>query len=665
MMKPRYIIVLLLSLLGLYAQAQSIELSGLLSPADGGLNGRMVMAKIDNAGKELQSLQLVCYSLRDGKNTLSDKTITLQDGYYLLPIPSSLDRSFVVPLVSTSDRYAYQVKAVMTDGTTFVTEMIEDNALERFKWIGSDVKWTSYTTGYAPDTPRIDGSIDYKTNPFAVGGINFYKSFSTHAKGSFTFNFPDGNDYSRLFTYYGIQDNKTKGDVRFSLIVNGETIDTHDTYSMTNTTKPADYDGIYLRKFETVIDGKTDIVLDGDVIDNYDHDHMNFPMGRVYLKSDARKKQTTDWPSTQILATDKPFTHTLDATFTSGGKVYYYIVSGSEYADIENGNILNLHTLPQEKSAYIEVAAVQPGGDVYMSSDIVKCRFYVRNNKTVERDGKLVLNDGDEIDQLTVYADPESRGQVVVDNGFATVKKLILKYTFKPGEWNFISFPANVSLSKISDLNSLGYSLNDSKKAFYICEYSTRSRAEQPGKTAWVKMQTDNVVKNKGYIMGVARSADNPDNKPVEVTFVFENTTLGMDASNNGSLNVELNMMQVEPGTEIPVYVRPDGVKGAPLRVMVRFSPKDITELPVNYANALEEARVTFNPNNSGIRLTLPTQDPAKVVIFDSKERVVKAVKYIAPYLIDVTDMKPGKYQLYIQYGNATATKPFEIGENK
>lgn len=665
MMKPRYIIVLLLSLFGLCAQAQSIELSGLLSPADGGLNGRMVMAKIDNAGKELQSLQLVCYSLRDGKSTLSEEKIVLQDGYYLLPIPATLDRSFIVPLVTTSDRYAYQVKAVMADGTTLVTEMIEDNALERFRWIGSDVKWTSYTTGYAPDTPRIDGSIDYKTNPFAVGGISFYKSFSTHGKGSFTFNFPDGNDYSRLFTYYGIQDNKNKGDVRFSLIVNGETIETHDMYSMTNTTKPADYDGIYLRKFETVIDGKTDIVLDGDVIDDYSQDHMNFPMGRVYLKSDARKKQTTDWPSTQILATDKPSTHTLDAAFTSGGKVYYYIVSGNEYATIENGNILNLHTLPQEKSAYIEVMAVQPGDDAYMSSDIVKCRFYVRNNKTVERDGKLVLNDGDEIDQLTVYADPESRGQVAVSNGFATVNKLILKYTFRPGEWNFISFPANVSLSKISNLNSLGYSLNDSKKAFYICEYSTRLRAEQPGKTAWVKMQTDNVVKNKGYIMGVARSADNPDNTPVEVTFVFENTTLGMDASNNGSLNVELNMMQVEPGTEIPVYVMPDGLKGVPLKVMVRFSPKDITELPVNYANALEEARITFNPNNSGIRLTLPTQDPAKVVIFDSKERVVKAVKYIAPYLIDVTDMKPGKYQLYIQYGNATATKPFEIGENK
>lgn len=664
-MKPRYIVVLLFSLLGLQAQAQSIELKGLLSAADGNLDGRMVLAKVDNADKQIQSLQLVCYSLRDGKNTLSDKTITLQDGYYLLPIPSSLDRSFVVPLVSTSDRYAYQVKAVMTDGTTFVTEMIEDNALERFKWIGSDVKWTSYTTGYAPDTPRIDGSIDYKTNPFAVGGINFYKSFSTHGKGSFTFVFPEDNNYSRLFTYYGIQDSKDKGDVRFSLIVNGETIETHDMYSMTNTTKPADYDGIYLRKFEAMINGATTIVLDGDVIDDYTQDHMNFPMGRVYLKKDTRKEQTTDWPSTQILATDKPFTHELDAKFTSGGKVYYYMVSGEEYATIENGNILNLHTLPQDKSAYIEVVAVQPGNDVYLPAKLTKCRFYVRNNKIVERDGKLVLSNGDEIDQLTVYADPESRGQVLVDNGFAHVKKLILKYTFTPGKWNFISFPSNASLAQISDLNALGYNLNDSKKAFYLCEYSTRSRAEHPEKTAWTKLMSDNVIKNKGYIMGISRSADNPDNTPVEVTFVFENTTLGMDASNNGSLNVELNMMQVEPGTEIPVYVRPDGVKGAPLRVMVRFSPKDITELPVNYANALEEARVTFNPNNSGIRLTLPTQDPAKVVIFDSKERVVKAVKYIAPYLIDVTDMKPGKYQLYIQYGNATATKPFEIGENK
>ena len=145
------------------------------------------------------------------------------------------------------------------------------------------------------------------------------------------------------------------------------------------------------------------------------------------------------------------------------------------------------------------------------------------------------------------------------------------------------------------------------------------------------------------------------------MTFVLGNTTLGVDASGNGSMNVELNMMQLEPGTEFPVYVMPGGVKGAPLKVMVRFSPDDLSALPVNHARVLEDVRVTFNPNNSGIRLTLPTQEQAKVVIFDSKERMVKAVKYVSPYLIDITGLEPGSYQLYIQYGNATATRPLEI----
>lgn len=658
-MKARYIFVLLFSLLGLHSQAQSIELGGILPAADGGLNGRMVIAKVDDGGKQIQNLQLVSFSLRDGNSTTTSDYVSLGEGYYLLPIPTTLNRNFEVPLMNTTDRYAYRVKLTTTDGTTLLTEMIEDNGVERFKWIGSDVKWTSYTQGEIG--PKVDMALG-GFNPFKVANINFYKSFSVHGKGSFTFDFTADNPYSRMFTYYGIQDDRPGGDVRFSFVVNGTTVETHDMYSMSNPVKPAD--GIYLRKFETPVNGATVIKLLGDVIDDAAYDHMNFPMGRMYLKPDSRKKQQAGWPSVETLASDKPFTHTLDAAFTSGGKTFYEVVSGTEYASVE-GNVLNIHTIPQDKSEYIEVKAIQLGTADYMPATPSTCRFYVRNNKIVPADGKMVLNNGDIVDQLTVYANPDSRGQVVVNNGFASVNKLILKYTFKPGEWNFISFPANVSLSQISDLNSLGYTLNGSQKAFYLCEYSTRSRAEQPSKTAWTKLASDNVIKNKGYIMGVSRSADNPENKPVEVTFVFENTTLGFDPSNSGSLNVELNMMQIEPGTEIPVYVMPDGLKGAPLKVMVKFSPKDISELPLNYAKALDDARVTFNPNNSGIRLTLPTQEQAKVVIFDSKERVIKAVKYIAPYLIDITDLKPGKYQLYIQYGNATATKPFEIGEKK
>ena len=659
-MKARYIFVLLFSLLGLHSQAQSIELIGLVPSADGSLAGRKILAKVDDGGAGISTVQLVSFSLRDGSSTVTSDNIPLSDGYYLLPIPETLDRDFTVPLLDTKDRYAYRAKFTSKAGNNYISEMIEDNGVERFRWIGADVKWNAATSGY-DNRIKYDQGID-GGNPFPVDGINFYKSFSTHATGSFTFNFAEDTPYSRLFTYYGIQDNKSAGDIKFTLTVNGELKDTHTMYAKNNPVKPSD--GIYLRKYDVAIDGQTDIVINGDMIDDINQDHMNFPLGRLYLKKDVRKEQEATWPATEILAYGKPFKHTLDAGFTSGGTGLYYITSGSEYATIE-GNVLNVHTIPTDDSAYIEVAAVQPGTDEYLTSPLSTCRFYVVNDKTVPADGKLVLNNGDEVDELTVYANPSSRGQVVVNNGFASVNKLILKYTFNPGEWNFISFPANASLSQISNLNSLGYTLNGSQKAFYLCEYNTRSRAEQPSKTAWTKLASDNVIKNKGYIMGVSRSADNPDNKPVEVTFVFENTTLGFDTSNSGSLNVELNMMQIEPGTEIPVYVMPDGLKGAPLKVMVKFSPKDISELPLNYAKALDDARVTFNPNNSGIRLTLPTQEQAKVVIFDSKERVIKAVKYIAPYLIDITDLKPGKYQLYIQYGNATATKPFEIGEKK
>lgn len=660
-MKARYIFVLLFSLLGLHSQAQSIELIGLVPSADGSLAGRKILAKVDDGGAGISTVQLVSFSLRDGSSTVTSDNIPLSGGYYLLPIPETLDRDFTVPLLDTKDRYAYRAKFTSKAGNNYISEMIEDNGVERFRWIGADVKWNAATSGY-DNRIKYDQGID-GGNPFPVDGINFYKSFSTHATGSFTFNFAEDTPYSRLFTYYGIQDNKSAGDIKFTLTVNGELKDTHTMYAKNNPVKPSD--GIYLRKYDVAIDGQTDIVINGDMIDDINQDHMNFPLGRLYLKKDVRKEQEATWPATEILAYGKPFKHTLDAGFTSGGTGLYYITSGSEYATIE-GNVLNVHTIPTDDSAYIEVAAVQPGTDEYLTSPLSTCRFYVVNDKTVPADGKLVLNNGDEVDELTVYANPSSRGQVIVNNGFASVNKLILKYTFNPGEWNFISFPANASLSQISNLNSLGYTLNGSQKAFYLCEYNTRSRAEQPSKTAWTKLASDNVIKNKGYIMGVSRSADNPDNKPVEVTFVFENTKLGFDPSNNGSLNVELNMMQLEPGSKIPVYVMPDdGLKGSPLKLMVKFSPKDISSLPVNYVKALDDARVTFNPNRSGIRLTLPTQDQAKVVIFDSKEHVVKAVKYVAPYLIDVTDLKPGKYQLYIQYGNATATKPFEVTGKK
>lgn len=654
-MKTRYLLTVLCVLLGLTVQAQSLELVGLLPSANGGLDGRMILAKVDDGGKGIQNLQLESFSLRNGQSTVTSDFTALSDHYYLLPIPSTLDRNFEVPLVETSDRYAYRVKLTTSDNELVLSEMIEDNGVKRFWWIGSDVKWDDCTSGYN-NIIKFDEGID-GGNPFPVNSISFYKSFSTHANGSFTFNFDEDTPYSCFFTYYGIQDNKSSGDIRFTLTVNDEVKADQVMYAKDNPKKPADK--IYLRKYEVPINGQTTIYISGDMIDDNGQDHMNFPMGRLYLKPDTRKSQQSTWPSSQTLSAFRPFQQTLDAGFTSQGQTYYKILSGSEYASVE-GNVLNVTKIPEDPSAYIEVMAVQPGTADYLPSPVYRCKFYISNSKVVQKDERYVLHNGDEIEELTVYADPDSRGQIMVDNGFAKVKKLILKYTFTPGKWNFISFPANLDMDKASNLNELGYKYNEGTKAYYIRQYSTRLRAENPSQTAWQKLDVPHVLRNKGYIMGISRSADNPDDKPVEVTFVFENTTLGMGTDVDGTMNVELNLMELEPGTEIPVYVMPDGVKGDPLKVMIRFSPEAISDLPMNYARALDEARVTFNPNHSGIRLTLPTEEPAKVVFFDKKGRIVKAVKYVSPYLIDLRDLKKGQYELYIEYGNASQTKTLD-----
>lgn len=654
-MKTRYLFTAICALLGLTVQAQSVKLVGLLPTPDGSLDGRMVLAKMDDGGKGIKNVQLVSFSLRDGKSTVTSDSIVLPDGYYLLPVPSTLDRNFEVPFVETSDRYAYRAKLITSDGTPYISELVEDNGVERFSWIGADIKWDSYTSGYN-NICKYDEGID-GGNPFPVSGIEFYKSFSTHADGSFTFNFDADSPYSRFFTYYGIQDNKTSGDIKFTFTVNDEVKVTQTMYAKNNPKKPSD--GIYLRKFETPINGQTSILITGDKIDDIAEDHMNFLLGRLYLKPDTRLPQQSTWQSSQTLFSYKPFKYTLDANFTSGGETFYKLLAGNEYASIE-GNMLNVNRIPEDSSDYIEVLAVQPGTTDYLPSPVYRCKFYISNSKVVQKNERYVIQDGDEIDELTVYADPESRGQVVVENGLAKVKKLILKYTFTPGKWNFITFPANLDIDKASNLNELGYRYNEGTKAYYIRQYSTRLRAENPTQTAWQKLDVPHVLRNKGYIMGVSRSADNPDDKPVEVTFVLENATLGMDADVDGTMNVELNLTELAPGTEIPVYVMPDGVKGEPLRVMVRFSPTDISELPMNYARALEEVRVTFNPNHSGIRLTLPTEEPAKVIFFDRKGRIVKAVKYVSPYLIDLRDLKKGQYELYIEFGNANVTKTLD-----
>lgn len=282
------------------------------------------------------------------------------------------------------------------------------------------------------------------------------------------------------------------------------------------------------------------------------------------------------------------------------------------------------------------------------------------STKIVQKDERLVITDNSDIEELVVYGDAQSVGQIVVQDGLVKVNRLILKYSFMPGKWNFITFPGEFNLDQTSDLNSKGYYLNQNPKPYYICEYDTKTRAQQPEKSSWKKLESPVVKKDKGYIMGIARTGTD-DQTPVEITFTFDNTSLGTTVSQNGTLDVALNLIQLDPGTEFPVYVHAEGVKSNILKVMVSFQPKELDKLPLDFAEALEQARVTFNPDKSGIRLTLPESTPAKVLIFNKKGKMMKAVKYVSPYIIDIKDLKKGKYTMLVEYGNSRDFKYFEI----
>ncbi|MDE6121311.1 MAG: T9SS type A sorting domain-containing protein, partial [Muribaculaceae bacterium] len=71
---------------------------------------------------------------------------------------------------------------------------------------------------------------------------------------------------------------------------------------------------------------------------------------------------------------------------------------------------------------------------------------------------------------------------------------------------------------------------------------------------------------------------------------------------------------------------------------------------------------VTYTPNRSGIRLTLPDQTPARVGIFDAKgKKMLKAVNYVSPMMIDLSDMPKGKYVVAVIYGPASAMRDIEL----
>lgn len=81
----------------------------------------------------------------------------------------------------------------------------------------------------------------------------------------------------------------------------------------------------------------------------------------------------------------------------------------------------------------------------------------------------------------------------------------------------------------------------------------------------------------------------------------------------------------------------------------------------INWKDELEQARILPTLDRKGIRITLPTSDPAKVIILDKKgKKKLKTLSYIAPSIIDVSDLRKGNYQLILESHQVVVVKSFK-----
>lgn len=388
-------------------------------------------------------------------------------------------------------------------------------------------------------------------------------------------------------------------------------------------------------------------------------DYVCFGAVRLYYTKAVKTPQTISWNSEHKVINNTATTIKLDADAESGFPIFYYMLKGAEYATL-NGNVLSINKMPRG-GAEIVIEAVQPGNDTWGMAPAATCTFRLVRGLEVQKNEFVELKNNDVFDELVVYADKSSSGQVAVNNALVDVKTLIVKYTFNPGEWVHISFPADLDLDKISNFADLGYGYNAyAMPSYYIKEYDTEGHAANPDADAWRMLERPVVKGNKGYIMSIDNT---PDGEPVEVTFTISNSNVDL-GSIMRSLGLTLDLTDMTPETtqKITVSSADPDIASNNLTIDVKFSPADRSSLPLNHRYALDNMRFVFVNGHKAIRLTLPDPTPARVVFFDKDgKKVLKAVKYIAPNVIDLSDFKSGTYNMVVAYGPATRTLPIEI----
>lgn len=500
-------------------------------------------------------------------------------------------------------------------------------------WPGKDKPYPTPGTAYPKIAIGITGAL-----------TEYAKGFGPHAPG-WVETSGDISAYNRIMVdigaqYYPNRNNSQK--LTFKLL-NGNT----ELASVTDATKDKYFSWDY------PINNQQKVRIVGDPgSDNNGNDYVAIGAPRLYYTPTVKSAQTITWVREQTIIDNNSTTVTLDATSSNGYTVLFHIAKGGEYASIQ-GNKLIVSDIPKD-GAEIVVDAHQPGDAVWAPAQVVSCIFRLTRGVEVQKNEYYEFGKSDTLDELIVHADRYSSGQVAVKSGIVNVKKYILKYTFIPGEWNYISFPADLDIDKISDFKTKGYNFNAfGAPAYYIKEYDSQVRAQKHDGSEWKMLESPYVKGLKGYVMSIDNSLGD---EPVEITFTIDNTGLDLTTLMHPlGLTLDLTDMSVGTTESISVKSATPNVQSNTLTIDVTFNPTDTSSLPIDYAKALSAMRYTFVNNHKAIRLTLPDQTPARVVFFDKLgKKVVKAVRYISPMVIDLRDLKSGSYNMAVEYGPAT-----------
>lgn len=616
-----------------------IELLSLYQPTEEGNKARgYVLA--DTKGKKLDKLEIRTfnnyYELKPG----TPVTLHPSGSYEILPFETEAGTDGVLQLAY---RYA-------GDTEDTVTSYWQNG--EYFDYMSDlpSVIVTGYGTAPQPNKPFSDASkngvLELGSEP---GSRKYAKGYSFHANGRVESN-TDLSPYYRFSADMGGQliSNPTHTDqLKFS-IRNGATYLLNETVVNFSDITP----------FESLINGQQQLIVNGSNNGNNTNAVATIGAPRLFLTPAIKTPQTITWESEKTFRINEDLSFTLDATAESGGDVYYKVVKGNASVD---GNTLTLYAPDGREEVIVE--AHQPGNEVWGVAPAAVCVFRLIRGLEVMRDESVTLKGNQKIDELIVHADNISSGQVNVKNGFAEVKTFILKFTFNPGEWTYICFPADIDLEQSSDFREKGFGLNNEfGPAYRVKKYDTQIRADRPYDDPWTTLTQPLLTGMKGYLIGIDNTTDN---EPVEITFTIDNSRI--DLSNHQTpVGLTLDLSGMQAGWKDKIFVTPtDGngrVLGNTLEVDLTYSPSDSSSLPVNYQQALNDSRLTFVGDKKAMRITLPDQTPARVVIFDKGgSKVIKAIKYVSPMAIDLSGLKKGQYQVVVEYGNAIRTFPLEL----